>query len=112
MGFDKGVEFLPVGDLLSTRRSLSLLGLDIPSFSFAVQPQVNRIAADMKQLAALTFRESIHLSRMKDFAPQVVAVGFSYERRSLHRFPPVYVPNSVAVAILCQFNENQTQIIF
>lgn len=60
MLFDKGFKLLPIGDF-RCRLDAPLMGYGLARTrsGFALQPQVNRVATDIKQLADLDLLESV-----------------------------------------------------
>lgn len=78
MLFDKVPKLLPIADFEVLWKYLSRLWLDITCFGFALEPQINRVATDIKQLARLTFLETVQLNRLHYFSPEVITVGLSH----------------------------------
>lgn len=99
MSFDKILKLLPIPDFEVFGADLSEFGLDIPRFSLALAPQVNRIATDIKQLARLTFLETIHFDCLHHFLSEVVAIGFSHESRETRGIFLFYVLTNMNAAI-------------
>ncbi len=81
MRFDKISKLPPILDFEGLLADFSGLRFDISRLSFALAPQVDRIATDIEQLARLTFVETIQLDRLHHFLSEVVAIGFSHEKR-------------------------------
>lgn len=78
MGFDKDPKLLPIADFGVLLGCLPRLWLDITRFGFALAPQVNRIATDVKQLTRLTFLETVQLNRLHYSLSAVITVRFSH----------------------------------
>lgn len=75
--------------------------LNVACFGFALEPQVNCIATDIKQLARLTFLETIQLNRLHYFLPEVITVRFSHWNRVDPKVIIIlYVLTLLAIAIL------------
>lgn len=79
-------KLLPIGDFAARLHGLSQFRLDVSSRSFALTPQVNRIATDVKQLACLALFQPIEFDGLHHFAPEVVTVGFCHamNKRQIH----------------------------
>ena len=60
-------------------------GLVIASFGLPLQPQINRVATDLKDLSRFAFSHAIQLDRANDFLPQIVTLCFAH----------IYMPDSV-----------------
>lgn len=78
MSFGKGTEFIPVRDFVSTPRRSIRLRFVISRLTPPLQPQVNGIATDLKQLSGFALLYAIQLNRFDDFLTQVVAVGLCH----------------------------------
>ncbi len=81
MRCDKISKLPPILDFEGLLAGFSGLRFDISRLSFALAPQVDRIATDIEQLARLTFVETIQLDRLHHFLSEVVAIGFSHQKR-------------------------------
>jgi len=78
MLFDKAAKLLPIADFAVLLRYCPRFGFDITRFSLALEPQVNRVATDIEQLARLTLLETVQLNRLHDFLPEIITVSFSH----------------------------------
>ena len=74
--------------------------LNVTRLGFALEPQVNCVATDIKQLARLTFLETIQLNRFHYFLPKVITVRPSHINRvDVIGTILVYVLTWMAIAI-------------
>ena len=66
MGFGKGTEFIPVRDFVSIARWDIRFGSQVPCFSLPLEPQVDRVAADIEDLASFALLHAILLNSLDD----------------------------------------------
>ncbi len=78
MLFDKTAKLLPIADFTVLLQYCPRFGFDITCLCFALEPQVNRVATDIEQLARLTLLETVQLNRLHDFLPEIITVSFSH----------------------------------
>ncbi len=78
MLFDKAAKLFPIPDFAVLLRYCPRFWFDITRFGFALEPQVNRVATDIEELARLTLLETVQLNRLHDFLPEIITVSFSH----------------------------------
>ena len=101
MCFYKDPKLLPITYFAVLLGCLPWFRLNVTRLGFALEPQVNCVATDIKQLARLTFLETIQLNRFHYFLPKVITVRPSHINRvDVIGTILVYVLTWMAIAIL------------
>lgn len=96
----EGLKLLPIGNFAVVRGRLALLGFNISGFGFAVEPQVNRIATDVKQFTGFLFFQSVQFDCFDNSASKIFTVGAGHgQQEKLLTSLLVYVLRSLALAI-------------
>ena len=96
----KRSKLIPISDFATLSRRWLRLCLDRSRFSFALAPQVNRIATDVEQLAGFAFLETVQFNRLHHLLPEVFAVRFRHVSRAVTiGILVVYVLTLLATAI-------------
>ncbi len=69
MSLNKLSKFLPIGDFVDGAMGAVGSGLIIASFGLPFEPEVNRVATQLKELSRFAFPHAIQLNRVDDFLP-------------------------------------------
>lgn len=102
MCFYKDPKLLPITYFAVVLGCLPWFRLNVTRLGFALEPQVNCVATDIKQLARLTFLETIQLNRFHYFLPKVITVRPSHINRvDVIGTILVYLLTWMAIAIVC-----------